>query len=113
MDPISNADRLAALLRQRLAERARTEGGAGRGAAGQAGRGAVDRVEALGGVGDHSGRAPRRLLVETILSEELGPHLVNDPGFQQVVDRVVDAIESDSGAAELLGRAVEEARSGG
>jgi len=112
LDPISNADRLAAILRQRLAERSRTDRAGPRGTSTARGGQAIDRVDALAATGDRSGRAPRRLLVETILSEELGPHLLNDPGFQQVVDRVVDAIEGDAAAADLLERAVDEAARG-
>ena len=109
MDPISHADRLAALLRQRLAERGRTDRAARRGAQSAAGDRTIDRVEALGTAEEGSGRGRRRVLVETILSDELGPHLLNDAGFQQVVDRVVDALEADAAAADLLGRAVDEA----
>jgi hypothetical protein len=109
VDPISHADRLAALLRQRLAERSRADRAGQRGAHSAAGDRTVDRVEALGAAGEGGGRGRRRILVETILSDELGPHLLNDPGFQQVVDRVVDALEADAAASDLLGRAVEEA----
>ena len=60
MDPISNSDRLAALLRQRLAERGRTDASGRRESQGT-GRGAVvDRIEALGALEDKRGRGARR-----------------------------------------------------
>lgn len=112
MDPISNADRLAALLRQRLLDRARAAGSAQ--AKEKAGQGAVvDRVYAAGGVEPRDERQLRRTLIQTILADEFGSELLNEAGFHQVVDRVLDAIEGDAAAAALLDRVTSEASAGG
>jgi hypothetical protein len=102
MDPVSGADRLAALLRQRLLERSRAAGTATREQ--KEASGTIDRIYASGPVEPQEDRQRRRALIQTILAEEIGPGLINDAGFQQVVDRVLGAIEDDEAAAALLGR---------
>lgn len=111
MDPVSQADRLAALLRERLLERARAAGTAG--AARERGAGApVDRVYASGPVQPRDERQMRRTLIQTILSQEFGGALINDAGFQQVIDRVLGAIEADEQASALIARVAKDVGGG-
>lgn len=115
MDPISNANRIAMLLRQRLQERSKAAAAARAGRAGVGGsgdtarKGAVrspDVVEAL------DDRRLRRALVEDILVDQLGSGLINDAKFQQVVDRVADAIAADADGAAVLARVMADLRAG-
>lgn len=104
MEPISNVDRLVLLLRQRLQERERT--GSAPKAVGRKpqGAGGIAAAKALAAIGDVDERQLRRALIQGLLSDQFGQGVVNDAKFQQVVDRVVDAIEGDEGGRALLDR---------
>jgi hypothetical protein len=114
MDPVSNATRIAMLLRQRLQERARS-GAAERGrkatsgADGLRAKGPVRGADALEGLDD---RRLKRALIENVLAEQFGPAMLNDAKFQQVVDRVAEAIEADAGGGVLLEKAIAGLRAG-
>ena len=113
MDPVSSVDQLVLLLRQRLSERARTTA-AGSGKA--AGRGAeraaspLDTVQALAATEGIDDRQLKRALVQTLLAERFGDGLINDARFQQIVDKVTDAIDDSPGASDLLARVVQDLR---
>jgi hypothetical protein len=114
MDPVSNANRIAMLLRQRLQERARpAPAGAGSrretGNAAAPGRGGAVRAAALEELDD---RKLKRALVESILADQLGGGLVNDAHFQQIVDRVTEAIEGDEGGTKVLAQVIGDLRAG-
>ena len=111
MEPISNADRLVILLRQKLEERAKA------GKAGQAGSKAnvespeePSGVRALAAIEGTDERQLRRALIQNLLADQLGPELLNDAQFQQVVTRVTDTIEDDPVATKLLSRLVADLR---
>ena len=113
MDPVSNADRLLQLLRQRLAERARVKG------AGAAGRreaaslrdaAPVDRIETVPGVEARDERQERRRIIQALLADQFGKGVINEADFQQVVDKVVDAIEDDPAAGRLMAKVMGELR---
>jgi len=114
MDPISPADRLVMLLRQKLEERTRLQRGAAKPT--REGRDAVRPLEpsgiqalaALEGTDDHS---LRRAIVQNLLADQLGQGLLNDAQFQQLVSRVTDAIEDDPGASGLMRHLIAEIRS--
>jgi hypothetical protein len=115
MDPVSNANRIAMMLRARLQERAKAQG-AGRAARGErqgareaATKGAVRSAEAIEGLDD---RRLKRALVEDILTDQFGTALLNDARFQQVIDQVTDAIQADPEGAGIFSRVVEELRAG-
>jgi hypothetical protein len=114
MDPISNADRLALILRQRLQERSRTSAERkGRKEADRGGRPeAADQVRAVAAMDGADERQQRRALVQAMLADQFGRELINEPEFQQVVDRVVETIESDSSSAELMGRVLGDLKAG-
>ncbi|HEX3673455.1 MAG TPA: hypothetical protein VHU87_04215 [Rhizomicrobium sp.] len=109
MDPISNADRLVLLLRQKLQERAKA------GASARPGKKAEQPatrsgIQALAAVEGSDERPLRRALIQNLLADQLGPALLNDAQFQQIVSRVTEAIEDDPGASQLLSRLVSELR---
>ena len=115
MDPISNADRLVLLLKQKLQERTRT-------AAGRAGKkqqaeaqappaAPVSAAQALASV-DGADEGPiRRAVIQNLLADQFGPALINDAQFQQIVSRVTEAFEEDPGASQLLARLIAGLRS--
>jgi hypothetical protein len=111
MDPISNADRLVLLLRQRLEERAKSAPAARNAGkpSGDAPIGPAD-VRALAAIDWTDERPLRRAIVQTLLADQLGPELVNDAQFQQIVSRVSETIEEDPQAAALLTRAISDLR---
>jgi hypothetical protein len=113
MDPVSNANRIAMMLRQRLQERAKAAGAGKPGRPDLGGRGetarkgAVRRPDAIEGLDD---RRLRRALIEDILADQLGPALANDAKFQQVVDQVTEAIEADTDGAAVFAQVVSDLR---
>lgn len=107
MDAISNADRLMAVLRQRLRQRAAKP--AGRDAT-PATADAPMGLDALAALTDADPAQLRRACVQALLAEELGRHLLNDSQFHQIVTRVTDAIARDAPSARLLDRIVRDLR---
>lgn len=113
MDPISNVDRIAALLQQKLRERARSSG-ADRGS--RAGRsaerpiGGLDAARAVAAVEGIDDRQRRRAFIQNILTDQFGSALVNDAQFQQLVARVTQAIEEDLDASASLSAILEDLR---
>ena len=113
MDPITNVDRLVLLLRQRLLERSRSP---------TARRGAVARrtsaqpatrsegVQALARIDGVDDRQLGRALIQGLLSDQFGGALINDAKFQQLVDRVTEAMTEDAGTSKLLHRIVNDLR---
>jgi hypothetical protein len=99
IDRLTDAERLAQMLRQRLIDRART-----------AKRDSVQVrtvSQSAGGVKPVSlsgldEKSQRRKIVERLLAENLGPQLVNDAQFQQITTQVTQAIESDPDMASLF-----------
>lgn len=114
MEPISNADRLAMLLRQKLRERAKASQSP-KGGSGEKSNVATPQepsgIKALAGVAGTDDRPLRRAVIQNILADQLGPSLLNDAQFQQVVTRVTDTIEDDPDAAQLLTRVIADLRS--
>jgi len=109
MEPISGTDRLLALLRQKLEERART-GSANRASTKTPSNPSREPsgVQAYAAIDGHDERQLRRALVQHLLGEQFGADLLNDAHFQQIVTRVTDAIEEDEVAAALLSSLVQE-----
>ncbi|MEI9997615.1 MAG: hypothetical protein WDM91_23675 [Rhizomicrobium sp.] len=111
MDPISNADRLVLLLRQKLQERAKA-GSAARPGAASKGQAPAEpsAIQALAAAEDADEHTLRRAFLQNLLADQLGPDLVNDAQFQQIVSRVTQAIEDDADAARLLSRLIADLR---
>jgi hypothetical protein len=115
MDPVSNADRLVLLLRQKLQERAKG-GAAARGGRkehpGADASAEPSGLQALAAVDSADEHTLRRAFIQNLLADQLGPDLLNDAQFQQIVSRVTEAIEEDPGASRLLNRLIGELREG-
>src|ERR1700749_415705 len=108
MEPISNADRLVLLLRQKLKERSRAARGGARAVPhAPAEPSGVRALAAMDGVDE---RSLRRAIIQNLLADQLDPSLINDAQFQQLVTRVTDAIEDDREASELMLRVVADLR---
>jgi hypothetical protein len=113
MDPISSSDRLVALLRQRLLERSKASASGRSGKAAGRAPATPGAVHALAGIGEVEDRQLRRALIQNILADQLGPELLNEASFHQVVDRVVETLEEDEAGSALLSRMVRELRPDG
>ncbi len=113
MEPISNTDRLILLLRQKLEERAkasansRSTGRANPAASAPVEPSGVRAMMAVEGADEHS---LRRAVLQNLLADHLGPELINDAQFQQVVTRVSEAIEEDDEASTLLTQVIAQLR---
>lgn len=115
MDPISNVDQLVLLLRQRLEARATGSKSSKSGKAGgpkspapnTSGTGAI---AALAAVDNLDERQFHRALIQNILVEKFGEHLVNEAQFQQVVDQVNAYLEADEESGRLLARVTGDLR---
>ena len=105
MDPVSNANRIAQILRQRLLERARGRPSAAATGA-QAGR--ADPLRELARAEGTPDRLLKRALVQSILDEQFNADVVGEARFQQVIERVTDALAADPEAQRLLTRRVED-----
>jgi hypothetical protein len=111
MDPISNADRLVRLLRQRLEERGKAKTGKSVATASSVQQRGIEATKAIAGRFARDGgsdAALRRTLVEQLLADQFGAGLINDTKFQQLVDKVATAMEADPGVAELLEQVIAE-----
>ena len=88
MEPISNADRLVLLLRQKLQERAKAGRAANRQKAVPDSPAEPSALQALAAVESVDEGVLRRAFVQNLLADQLGPELLNDAQFQQIVSRV-------------------------
>jgi hypothetical protein len=113
MEPISNVDRLVLLLRQRLQDRDRLRAGdtaAGHRTAKKSDANGLSAAQALAAAESIDERQLRRALIQDLLSDQFGERMLNEPRFQQVVDRVTTAIEADESGLALLRRISGELR---
>lgn len=111
MDPISSADRLALILRQKLLARVRTDRTRSKPSATTPRGDAAAAIQALASADDVSDEALGRAFIQNILVDELGDELINQAQFQHVVDQVTDAIAGDQQGSKLLTRVLAELRS--
>jgi hypothetical protein len=109
MDPISNADGLVLLLRQKLRERARRAHTAP-GKKTESSSLQPSALQQLAAVEDIDERTLRRALVQNLLVEHFGHGVLNDAQFQQIVSRVDRAIEEDADAVMLVSQILKELR---
>jgi len=112
MDPISNADRLVMLLKQKLQERSKATAAGrpgGKAKANTIAPAPTSAAEALAAIDGADERTIRRAF--NLLADQLGPELINDAQFQQIVSRVTEAIEEDADASQLLSRLISDLRS--
>lgn len=107
MDPVSNVDQIVHVLRQRLQERSKAGRGERRGSATgaiQARPGGLERLRSIAAVENLDERQLRRALVQSLLVERFGGDVLNDAKFQQVIDEVLAALESDQATSRLVGQ---------
>jgi hypothetical protein len=112
MDPISNTDRLLAILRHRLQERSRDikrRAGEDRKVDGNAEP--ATGLDAIALLSDVDLPQLRRACIQALLADQFGANLLNDAPFQQIVTRVTDAMSGDQKTAELLDRIIQDVRS--
>ena len=106
MEPISNTDRIVAILRQRLRESAKAAAEKPRGIKKRDVPPVATGLAALTTLDGASSAQLRRACIQALLAEQMGQGLLNDAHFQQVVGRVTEAIESDESAARLLDQVI-------
>jgi len=108
VDPSGTVARLTALLRRRA-------GGGGRPAAaasaadtpGEAEATLSERLRAVSRDHPRRGHAMARILVETLLTDEFGAQVMNEPAFQSTVDDVLQAMTASPALAADLARVTE------
>ncbi len=100
MGPVSLSDRFAILLRARLEAHAR---------AAQTGQPALSETGApqanlmvLAARAGADKKQLRRMMIEQMLTENFGSKLANEAGFQQVINRVAEAMEADPKLANQM-----------
>lgn len=109
MTRIGNVDQILLLLREQLQR-------AGEGKTGPLQNRAGDRVEprpldrarTLASLGAIDPEERRRLIVRTLLLEELGEAAGADPTFVALVDRVLAMVRVTPGGDELIDRAIRQ-----
>jgi len=112
MDPISQVDQLALILRQRILDQSKTRSARHKPSGTETRSswvGGLKAMAATDGIDDHQ---LRRALIQNILAEQFGRGLINETKFQQVVERVVETLEADSSGSILMARCVAELRGG-
>jgi hypothetical protein len=105
MDPISNADRLVRLLRQQLEQKAKAKKEKKSTVQQPVRQSDLDYVRGITGAAAKSGlddRQMHRMVVEHLLGEQFGADMVNEPRFQNIVDKVVDIMVEDPTISNLL-----------
>ncbi len=107
MDPISNVDRLVMVLRQRILDRAKGKTVTSNRSKPQT----TEGLAALAAIEAVDDQQLRRALIQSILADQFGEGLINDTKFQQVVERVTDALSEDEKGAALLNHMVAELKS--
>jgi len=110
MDPISQIDQLVLVLRQRILERSKATRTKRKESTPGSMAGPVDSLKALAAVKAVDDHQLRRALVQNILADQFGRGLVNDTKFQQIVERVTEALEADENGSVFLNRFVQELR---
>lgn len=113
MDPISSTDRLVLLLRQKLLERSKTATTSRNVGKPRTNSAATEPtgIQALAALEGADDRSLRRALIQHLLADQLGPDLLNEAQFQQIVSRVTEAIDEDPATSKLLTRVIADLRS--
>lgn len=114
MEPVSNVDRVMLILRQRLEERERTLRKA-RPSRQDERESSVppSGIDALAALGASDEKALRRAFVQALLADQFGKGMINEAPFQQIVERVTEAIDADPATQRLLTRLLAEVRGRG
>jgi hypothetical protein len=129
VDPIDSTGRFLAQIRSRVAAVARQSAPGAKAVsrpapapAGDAGRADVEglvlrRVLAIDPDDPERQRKAFRIFLESVLTDELGVELINDPAFHRVVDTVQKTMEQDAALLPAIEQAgeylLQTARAGG
>jgi hypothetical protein len=100
------------ILRQRILDHSKTRIAKRKDTGAETKSSWVANLKALAATEAVSDHQLRRALVQTILADQLGHGLLNEMKFQQVVERVTEALEADTAGTALLNRCVTELREG-
>jgi hypothetical protein len=114
MDAISNADRFVVLLRQKLAERAKSRATQRTSAAQSAKAEQRDTVTAVSSRAAKAGaedRKLRRTIIEQLLLDRFGTALVNEARFQEIIDQVTELMAAEPGLSELFADVIAHVKS--
>lgn len=112
MTRISKSDQAVLLLRaqlQRLARENKAKSAEGVQKKFEAKQSPLDRIQALGRIQDLSDEDRKRLFVKTILIEEFGEELSNDPRFIAISNDVYETLSRDESGQRLLRTALSKA----
>jgi hypothetical protein len=114
MTRITTSEHVLLLLRERLQRMERGRAGPAAKSARSSGPTAAPmaRLKALSSLDQLSEEDLRRTLVRSLLSEELGEAVANDPSFQAVADDVFRIISASEDGRALIERASSELRAG-
>ena len=110
MDRISQVDRLVMVLRERLLERSKITTKGRKTLVRDAKANWVETLKALAAVDEVDDHQLRRALIQNILADQFGHELINETKFQQIVERVTEALEADESGSALINRLVVELR---
>jgi hypothetical protein len=118
MTRINNADQMLRLLRTKLEQAgtaAKRKQAASPAAASQASRASgtrtsqrLKRTRDIVVAGTLGEAAAGRMLVAGLLAETLGEDMINEPGFQDVIDQVWSVLEQDADSSRLVKDALNE-----
>jgi hypothetical protein len=109
MDPISNVDRFAVLLRQKLEERAKRQSIRTRGTPEAKPLQGREAIQAVTGRAARSGadkEVLERTLIEQLLVDQFGTALVNEPKFQDIINQVAKMMREDRALRFLIDGAI-------
>ena len=98
------------ILRQRILDHSKTRGVKSKNAPPETKSSWVAGLRALAATEAVDDHQLRRALIQNILLDLFGHGLINEMKFQQVVERVTEALEADAGGIMLLDRCVVELR---
>ena len=110
MTRITNVDQVLILLRNQLQKMEREKKSARpikTPEAGQVHKTPFERVQDLAADGNLSEADIHRALIGSLLTEEFGTAIANDPSFQAIIDRVTATLTSDQASKQLLRGAVD------
>lgn len=116
MTRIGTIDQILLLLREQLQRAGEGRTQLNPSSAGTAGRPEprpLDRARTLASLDAIDPDERRRLVIRTLLLEELGDKVGNDPAFASLVERVLTTMQDVPGASELIDRAIGQLRESG
>ena len=105
MTRITNSDQVLLLLQARLQSKkagSKKTDSSARPQKTQGRKDAISRVRNIAQDPALSDDAIHKALIRGLLTQEFGPQIANDAGFQKVIDDVVGVLKADEAGADLL-----------